>query len=151
VKDKWYGDNRDLVKWGVLLCLASQFKAGKIVQVAYYRPETIEIDGVRHLMPDAVIRHFSRHVADIARLGSASIQIEVFDLPLLSRDAYMKGVHAALVNLISSASPCIIFLDPDTGLEPTKKPAGARSRIRARPNLGCDAREGCPSLLPTQD
>jgi hypothetical protein len=110
------------VKWGVLLRLASQYAASRILQVAYYRPETIEIDGVRHLMPDAVIRHFSRNVMDIARLNSSGVQIEVFDLPLSSRDAYMKGVQAALANLISFGSPCIIFLDPDTGLQPENKP-----------------------------
>jgi hypothetical protein len=43
VKDKWYGDNRDLVKWGVLLLLAKRYAAGRIVQVAYYRPEAIEL------------------------------------------------------------------------------------------------------------
>jgi hypothetical protein len=69
VKDKWYGDNRDLVKWGVLLKLASLYGASRIVQVAYYRPETIEIDGVSYPMSDAVMVHFSRSVMDIVRLN----------------------------------------------------------------------------------
>jgi len=121
VKDKWYGDNRDLVKWGALLLLANRFVGSRIVQVACYRPETIEIDGVRHLMPDAVISHFSRSLKDIARLNSPCVQIEVFDLPFLDRDEYMQGLQASLANLISSGSPCIVFLDPDTGLEPMNK------------------------------
>jgi len=39
VKDKWYGDKRDLVKWGILLTLAKMFSARRILQVAYYRPD----------------------------------------------------------------------------------------------------------------
>jgi hypothetical protein len=36
MKDEWYGDKRDLVKWGVLLHLAATFKATRILQVPYY-------------------------------------------------------------------------------------------------------------------
>jgi hypothetical protein len=125
VKDKWYGDNRDLVKWGVLLKLASLYGASRIVQVAYYRPETIEIDGVRYPMPDAVMTHFSRSVMDIDRLnvgGSSSVQIEVVKSTLSSRDAYMQEIQTALAKLVSPGPPCIFFLDPDTGLEPKNKP-----------------------------
>jgi hypothetical protein len=125
MKDKWYGDNRDLVKWGVLLKLAGLYGASRIVQVAYYRPETIEIDGVSYPMADAVIVHFSRSVMDIVRLNvgdSPNVQIKVIDLPLSSRDAYMQDVQAALTKLGSPDSPCIIFLYPDTGLEPVNKP-----------------------------
>ena len=46
MKDIWYADNRDIIKWSVLLRLAEQYKAAQILQVAYYRPSrfaTIEI------------------------------------------------------------------------------------------------------------
>ena len=33
MKDEWYGDNRDLVKWGALLELARRFDASCIIQV----------------------------------------------------------------------------------------------------------------------
>jgi hypothetical protein len=127
MKDKCYGDGRDLVKWGTLLHLSSLNGATRIVQVAYYRPEaierqgTIEIDNNQYQMPEAVNRHFSRSIMDVTRLNSSSIRIEVFDSPLLSRDTYMRGVQAALANLMTSDSCCIIFLDPDTGLQPKNK------------------------------
>jgi len=38
MRDKWYADNRDLVKWGVLLTLAERHAAKHILQVLYYRP-----------------------------------------------------------------------------------------------------------------
>ena len=128
VRDIWYGDNRDLVKWGVLLKLANLHGASRIVQVAYYRPETIEIDGVGYPMPDAVMAHFSRSVMDIVRLNvgdSPSVQINLVNSPLSSRDAYMRKVLEQLAALsVSPDSPCIIFLDPDTGLEPPKAKPG---------------------------
>lgn len=127
MKDKWYGDKRDLVKWGVLLHLASRYGASRIVQVAYYRPETIppepiEIDSRKCPMPDAVYKHF-RNVMDIARLSSSSVQIQVVNSMWSARarasGAYMQEVEAELAQLPID-SPCIIFLDPDTGLEPPK-------------------------------
>ena len=37
MRDKYYADNRDLVKWGVLLTLAEQHAARHILQVMYYQ------------------------------------------------------------------------------------------------------------------
>jgi hypothetical protein len=65
--------------------------------------------------------HFSRSVIDITRLDvgdSPSVQIDVVNSPLSSRAAYIREVQSALAKLVSLDSPCIIFLDPDTGLEP---------------------------------
>ncbi len=123
MRDKWYGDKRDYVKWSVLLQLASQYGASRVIQVAYYRPETldksIEIDGHKYLMPDAVIRHLSRNVMDIERLIHSGVEIKVFNSPLSDRETYLRKVLVELPAL-SVHSPCIIFLDPDTGLEPKK-------------------------------
>lgn len=127
MKDKWYGDNRDLVKWGVLVELANQHGVSKIVQVAYYRPEArpeIEIDGSEYPIPDAVAGHFPRDVMDIDRLSRSSrVHIKVLNSTFSNRrDTYMKEVQAALGELASPDLPCIIFLDPDKGLE-RKKPS----------------------------
>lgn len=97
MKDKWYGDNRDLVKWGVLVELANQHGASKIVQVAYYRPEArpeIEIDGSKYPIPDAVVRHFPRDVMDIDRLSRSSrVHIKVLNSTFSKgRDTYTKEV-----------------------------------------------------------
>ncbi|HEV2492066.1 MAG TPA: hypothetical protein VG204_03235 [Terriglobia bacterium] len=129
VKDKWYGDKRDLVKWGVLLQLANRYAASRILQVAYYRPEaittrseTIEIDSRKCAMPDAVYMHF-RNMADITRLSSPSLQIQVvnsvWNAEGRASGAYIQEVEAARAQLPTD-SPCIVFLDPDTGLEPPK-------------------------------
>ena len=80
MKDRWYGDNRDSVKRGVLLQLASLYDANRIMQVAYYRPEPkpemIEIDGRKFSVPNAVIKHFPRDVKDIIRLNSQAFKLK---------------------------------------------------------------------------
>ena len=46
--DCWYADNRDLIKWGVLLQLARALQAARILHLAFYRPSEfgqIVIDG----------------------------------------------------------------------------------------------------------
>ena len=78
MRDKWYGDNRDLVKWGVLLTLAERCAAKHILQVLYYRPTEwaqIEIDGDQVPIPAAVIRHF-RSVSEASAI-EASAPVEV--------------------------------------------------------------------------
>ena len=42
MRDKWHGDNRDWVKWGVLLELANRYQARQILQVLYQRSSTWE-------------------------------------------------------------------------------------------------------------
>src|SRR5271169_3122065 len=39
MRDRWYGDNRDLVKWATLLHLAHTNRVGTILQVAMYRAD----------------------------------------------------------------------------------------------------------------
>ena len=38
MKDTWYGDNRDIVKWGTLAHLAARESIKTIVQIPYLRP-----------------------------------------------------------------------------------------------------------------
>ncbi len=127
MKDKWYGDKRDLVKWGVLLQLASRYRTSRIVQVAYYRPETllpkqIEIDSHEYRMREAVYKRF-RNLMEIERLSSPSVQIKivnsVWSVQRRANYAYLQEVKAELRQLPID-SPGILFLDPDTGLEPPK-------------------------------
>ena len=79
MRDKWYGDKRDLVKWSVLLLLSEKFKAERILQIAYLRPSEfpkIEIDGKEEDIPPEVIAHF-RNIHNIESLNTI-IKITVF-------------------------------------------------------------------------
>ena len=114
----WYADNRDLIKWGVLLHLAEIFEVRRILQLAFYRPSTFDqlhIDGKPQDIPKEVIAHF-RDIQTISNI-SAKVTVDVFKPILKKRDGHLEAVLAYLPTL---AEKCIVFLDPDTGLEPPR-------------------------------
>lgn len=119
MRNKYYADNRDLVKWGVLLYLAREFDISRILQVAYLRDTMwgqLEVDGIVVPIPEPVLAHF-RNVGNIAGLVEAP-RIDVLDAPFANRDQYMRLVLDAISDR-SDGHACIVFLDPDTGLQPT--------------------------------
>jgi len=76
MQDQWYGDNRDLVKWGTLLELAHRYQAKHILQVLYYRPnewKQILVDGEKVDIAEEVIQHF-RNVNSICNLTAKTKQ-----------------------------------------------------------------------------
>ncbi len=117
MRDQWYGDNRDLVKWGVLLELVRRHRVQHVLQVLYHRPSTweqMEIDGEQVELPAAVIQYFRNATAVSAMQCSAHVEVvsEAFE----NRSDYLQIV---LQRIQSRAHrPGIVFLDPDTGLEP---------------------------------
>jgi len=119
MKDIWYGDNRDLIKWSVLLQLARKYRTKKILQITYYRKSdfnSFEMDGINYSVPEEVIYHF-RRVKNIETLKS-EIPIYVFDSVFDDRAKYLSDSLSFIKRYQSSNS--IVFLDPDTGLEPKK-------------------------------
>ena len=119
MRDQWYGDAHDLVKWGVLLHLAQSYSVKRIVQVAYFRKSKwgqLKIDGQKHHIPDPVINHF-RNMRNIVLLPCEP-KIEVLDSLFEDRGQYKQAVTDA----VARQHPCIVFLDPDTGLEPDGRP-----------------------------
>ncbi len=122
MRANWFSDNRDLVKWGVLLRLAEQHNAAAVLQVAYYRPGPrsaleIEIDGQMSPMPSAVLNHF-RTLGNASTIRS-NAKIIVKDDLWQDRDVYLADVLRCVSDL---PRPSIVFLDPDTGLAPKSKP-----------------------------
>lgn len=119
MRDEWYGDNRDLVKWGVLIELARRFEAACILQVLYRRPSEwgqIDIDGEQVQLLPAVLQHF-RNTTNISAI-QAGTHVEVVSAPFVNREEYLQTVLKRLKG--DSRKPRIVFLDPDTGLEPRK-------------------------------
>ena len=117
MRDIWYADNRDLIKWGVLFRLAERYEAARIIQVVYYRPSTfgqIEIDGQQVTIPEEIIAHF-RNVRAVGSVDS-HIRVAVFDPVVQNRQTYLRAVLALLPAY--AGERIVVFLDPDTGLEP---------------------------------
>ena len=130
MRNQWYGDNRDLVKWSVVLNLATERGLKRIVQVAMMRPTNWTGDTehpVPHinrngapwkLLPDEAIAHF-RDVNDIPRLANfADVHIDVVDEPFehKNRASYFDRITARLQK--PPRQPMLVFVDPDTGIAP---------------------------------
>lgn len=120
MKDIWYGDKRDIVKWGGLFHLCMQKNIKHILQVAYYRENkwpSIMFDGVRKEIPKSVLKHF-RNIEGIQCIGK-SIDVEV---TLFKKHFSHKGrleYHNEVCREIRGLDhKKIVFLDPDTGLSP---------------------------------
>src|SRR5262249_53888091 len=96
VRDMWYGDNRGLLKWGVLLRLACIFEAERILQLAFYRPSEFGrfvIDGQEHELPEEVIAHF-RNLRTISGLGSKVRVSNMLDFAVAVRAGYSSTLHS---------------------------------------------------------
>lgn len=122
MRDQWYADHRDLVKWATLLHVAQTHGIGTIVQVACYRPDTfvqhiLSVDGTEVDIPSAVWEHF-RSIHAIQGLAEhAGVTIDVLD------DLYCQPRHTYYARVVERLTepreyPWVVFLDPDTGIEP---------------------------------
>ena len=117
MQDQWYGDKRDLVKWGTLLELARKYQVTQILQVLYHCSNTwnpIEIDGQSVRIPDEVIQHF-RDTKSICNLNS-SVPVQVLGETFSDRERYLRYVVGEIQG--RKGIKKIVFLDPDTGLQP---------------------------------
>ena len=117
MKDEWYGDKRDLVKWAVLLHLANEYSVQRVVQVAYLRHnkwKSIFIDEKKKDIPPEVLIHF-RCTNNIINLAS-NPEIIFINSIMKTRSSYLKVVLGEVNKYKDKRN--VIFLDPDTGLEP---------------------------------
>lgn len=122
MKDTWYADHRDLVKWGTLAHLAERHSLVAIVQVAYLRSGTRPalFNGNAEVPLSASVWSFFRDVTSVRGLGDLlHRRIVVVDAPFIPqrRREYRQGVVEALRHVTSSK---IVLLDPDTGIAPAK-------------------------------
>src|SRR5271155_1143580 len=120
MREQWYGDNRDLVKWAVLVRLARENKAKAIVQVLMLRPNEVKWRKATADFPAEVLTHF-RRLQNIHSLGcSTQLDIQVWYEPFRERKEYFAQVVRRVQEF--GKSKLIVLLDPDTGLERSGRP-----------------------------
>jgi hypothetical protein len=115
MKDEWYGDKRDIVKWSALLHLARKNGLRNILQISYFRKSKwaqIFIDGESNDIQNEVLDHF-RDVNDINNIVP-NLNVNIFNLILNKRRTYFPKILNAIDEYKDENK--IIFLDPDTGL-----------------------------------
>lgn len=129
MRDWWYGDKRDVVKWGTIDVYARKHSISNVLQVALYRPDRpnyhLTIDDKTEPLALDVIRHF-RDIDHIQRLAATlKLKIEVDKEAFQWRPGFrtredFRGAHFARVasKVKQYHDPVIVFLDPDTGVAP---------------------------------
>jgi len=121
MKERWFADDRDLVKWSALLHFARRHKLARILQVAYLRDDErprVTI-GDEDVAVDNAVWSFFRDVHRVHELGVATgIRIDVIAdrFEPTQRGPYVDSVVATI--RAAAADSMLLFLDPDTGLEP---------------------------------
>lgn len=123
MRDKWYGDNRDLVKWTTLVHIARACKLRSILQVPYWRPESEEelpriVFSNSKIVVTREVWGFFRDIRKIVDLGDEvgiSIGVIMDEFNPGERAVYLRCVRKHIAKV---ASPVLLFLDPDTGLQP---------------------------------
>jgi hypothetical protein len=138
MRENWFGDKRDLVKWAVLTHLAQKTYAKRIIQIAYFRPFDDSTSLIKNesnlakdigIFPDAVLdffkrwrsecaaaTHYLKKLEKIEALGQKiGIDIKVFKEPFTNRVKYRELTVEYFRDI---ESPKIVLLDPDTGIEP---------------------------------
>jgi len=111
MRDKFtYADNRDLVKWSVLLTLAERYSARHILQALYYRPTQwarLEVDGESVGIPASVTQHFGEPPRSSRFAGA--VPVDVF------RDEFVTERNTITLSSPESkpgGESGIVFLDP---------------------------------------
>ena len=120
MRDKWYADKRDLVKWGGIMHLLNDKNLGikKVIQIAYYRKDNwppLNFNGDDIPIPEKVLNFFR----DITLIKNLDKRIEVFNQEFDHKDR-QKYTDDLCKTLKGIQEKKIVFLDPDTGLEPKK-------------------------------
>ena len=136
MRDIWYADKRDLIKWTTLYHLAHIFKGSLILQIAFYRKEKqfgkVIIDGQEKEIPKEVISHFR----DIHKIRDIKFQVpvKIFDQSFEYKKEEVKHRHNYLLSAIEllgsyRKEKLIVFLDPDTGLQPEQTKSKTRPKL----------------------
>jgi hypothetical protein len=127
VKDKWYGDKRDLVKWGTLIHLCKKQGLLTIIQVAFLRPEAtdliLETNHGQVEVPAEVWKHFRdvNRVQDLGQRSGLEVEIVANEFNPSERGSYLKEVLAVVEHHADRSK--VVLLDPDTGIEPSRATA----------------------------
>lgn len=122
MRDTWYGDKRDLVKWGALVHLAHRERVSEIIQVAFLRKGNRPLLQTVHgevAIAEEVWAHF-RNVRSIESLSqNPELRIEVITRPFdfETRQDYISWVGSYLHD---HGQNKVVLLDPDTGIEPQR-------------------------------
>lgn len=122
MRDTWYADQRDLVKWSALVHLAVREGLDAIIQVPFLRHGTRPsiLFGDQQVSLPGEVWEFFRDVRAVTRLGERLgkdiVLVEDVFLPR-DRERYRQQMLAAIDRVTGRR---VVLLDPDTGIQPAQ-------------------------------
>ena len=126
----WNGDRRDRVKWGAIYHLSDERGIRDIIWVVFKRDETHKIlclyekdpalqkHDSQKRVPDKVWSHFS-DLDRIKKLFDDGRTVHLFSEPF-AHQGRKKYIDEVIIFISKVRKPCLVFLDPDTGIAPLK-------------------------------
>jgi hypothetical protein len=124
VRKQWFGDSRDYVKWSCLRKEATNEHA--VIYGVMLRPDSFEDEN----LDKAVVEFFDQQ-KDFGALGKLFPKgFKIFERIYQGRDAkeYFHDLQLLIAETKSEGN-VLVFLDPDTGIEPRGKPGNEHLRI----------------------
>ena len=122
MRNEWYGDKKDVVKWSSLLCLAKRKGIKHIFYVAMCTDAKQNVRNEGNPYERAAAEFFDRHkdLRRIKELGMGhGIRIRVWMKQFSNegRSDYFREVHK---KMRASKRRTVWFFDPDTGVQPNR-------------------------------
>jgi len=128
MRDEFFGDDRDLFKWSHVLDLAEP--DSQIIYVPMCRPDDrLQRRGGTLVRED--VRRFFREdrMKSIIKIMPDRIVVPSWNTYEDSaRKSYFGKVHALLAQ-VNSETRRVVFVDPDTGMEPEGTPSSKHIRV----------------------
>jgi hypothetical protein len=137
MRKQWFGDSRDYVKWSCI-----RFEAGTELSVVYgpmLRPDTFSGDKL-----DPVVQVFFDAHKDFAILASLFPAGFTYLSDTYERersDEYFDALELSIA-AAQRKSKVLVFLDPDTGIEPKSKAQNEHLREADLSRVGGQLRPG---------
>lgn len=135
MREIWYGDKPDIVKWAAVKEIADRAGTKKVLQVLFYRPDLLSVESAtgnrravaKRRIPCQVYRHVGKSLTRAIDLGNdlgldVALIDDVFDTA--RRSEYIQAV----VGCIMSFRKLVVLLDPDTGIEAQRPDRGHVTR-----------------------
>jgi hypothetical protein len=125
MRDSWYADKRDLVKWGTLAHIAEREHLPLIVQVPYPRVGSRPRlqNGGKEVPIQPAVWDFFRNLSGVEHLGKG-IGRQIVVIPDIFDPQRRQRYNQTVVDRLRALSTQkVVLLDPDTGLAAGKPAA----------------------------
>lgn len=141
MRKQWFGDLRDYVKWSVVW--RESEPDFTVLYVAMARPD--ELKGNVH----EKVSHFFDSKKDYSQIRDLfGARITVIDQLYESKKhrEYFENV-VGLIEVLQTSVPVLVFLDPDTGIEPRSGPTDKHVRLSALEEIAKHLHPGSRLLI----